>query len=78
MLRHGLRLSEACGLKSSQVDIESSVLQVAWLKKGPSTTHALRADESGVIKAWLTARAKMKPRTDAFFIRALSAKDRLV
>lgn len=35
MFRHGLRVSEACGLKLSQVDIESRVLHVARLKKGP-------------------------------------------
>ena len=28
MFRHGLRVSEACGLKLSQVDIESRVLHV--------------------------------------------------
>jgi type 1 fimbriae regulatory protein FimB len=68
MFRHGLRVSEACGLRSSQVDIESRILHVARLKKGLSTTHPLRADELRVIKAWLTVREKMKPATDAFFV----------
>ena len=68
MFRHGLRVSEACSLKLSQVDIESRVLHVARLKKGLSTTHPLRPDELKAIKAWLTIRAKMKPETDAFFI----------
>jgi integrase len=31
MFRHGLRVSEACGLKLSQVDTESRVLRVARL-----------------------------------------------
>ena len=68
MFRHGLRVSEACGLVLSQVDTESRVLHVARLKKGLSTTHPLRADELRAIKAWLTDRGKMKPDTDAFFV----------
>lgn len=68
MFRHGLRVSEACGLQLSQVDTESRVLHVSRLKKGLSTTHPLRLDEIRAIKAWLTARAKLKPETDAFFV----------
>ncbi len=68
MFRHGLRVSEACGLELSRVDIESRVLHVARLKKGLSTTHPLRPDEIKIIKAWLAIRAKMKPETEAFFI----------
>jgi len=78
MFRHGLRVSEACGLVLSQVDIESRVLHVERLKAGLSTTHPLRGDELRAIKAWLADRAKMKPETDAFFIserrRPLSRK----
>jgi type 1 fimbriae regulatory protein FimB len=51
MFRHGLRISEACGLRLSQVDIESRVLHVVRLKKGLSTTHPLRLDEVRAIKA---------------------------
>ncbi len=68
MFRHGLRVSEACGLRLSQVDTESRVLHVKRLKQGLSTTHPLRSDEIKAIKIWLTERAKMKPDTDAFFI----------
>jgi type 1 fimbriae regulatory protein FimB len=78
MFRHGLRVSEACGLALSQVDVESRVLHVARLKRGLSTTHPLRANEIKVIKTWLAERARMKPETDAFFIserrRPLSRK----
>ena len=78
MFRHGLRVSEACGLRLSQVDTESRVLHVARLKQGLSTTQPLRGDELRAIKAWLTVRAKMKPETAAFFIserrKALSRK----
>jgi type 1 fimbriae regulatory protein FimB len=68
MFRHGLRVSEACGLWVSQVDVESRVLHVARLKHGVSTTHPLRDDELRVIKVWLPERARMKPETDAFFL----------
>lgn len=68
MYRHGLRVSEACGLRLSQVDIESRVLHVARLKKGLSTTHPLRLDEVRAIKAWLGDRKKKSPDTDAFFV----------
>jgi len=78
MFRHGLRVSEACGLKLSQVDTESRVLHIARLKAGLSTSHPLRSDELRTIKTWLAIRAKMKPDTDAFFIserrRPLSRK----
>jgi type 1 fimbriae regulatory protein FimB len=68
MFRHGLRVSEACGLVLSQVDTESRILHVKRLKEGLSTTHPLRGDEIKAIKTWLAIRAKMKPDTDAFFI----------
>ena len=68
MFRHGLRVSEACGLVLSQVDIEGRVLHVARLKKGLSTTHPLRGDELRAIKAWLAERAKMRPEGESFFV----------
>lgn len=60
MFRHGLRVSEACGLKLSQVDTEGRVLHVARLKKGLSTTHPLSPDELRVIKAWMGERKKIE------------------
>jgi type 1 fimbriae regulatory protein FimB len=70
MFRHGLRVSEACGLRLDQVDTESRVLHVARLKGGLSTTHPLRGDELRVIKAWLTRRSRMrvKPTVKRFFV----------
>lgn len=68
MFRHGLRVSEACGLQLDQVDTESRVIHVARLKKGLSTTQPLRVDELRVIKAWLTERARLKPDIKAFFV----------
>ena len=78
MFRHGLRVSEACGLQLSQVDIASRILHVHRLKDGLSTTHPLRSDEIRAIKAWLADRVRMQPDTDAFFVserrRPLSRK----
>ena len=68
MFRHGLRVSEACALVLSQVDIESRVLHVARLKRGLPTTHPLRGDEVRIVKAWLVVRAKMKLDGEAFFV----------
>jgi type 1 fimbriae regulatory protein FimB len=68
MFRHGLRVSEACGLTLAQIDTESRQLRVIRLKKGLSTIHPLRVEELRFIKAWLTQRKAMKPETDTFFI----------
>jgi type 1 fimbriae regulatory protein FimB len=68
MFRHGLRVSEACVLVLSQVDVERRILHVLRLTAGLSTTHPLRGDEIKAIKAWLVARARMQHATDAFFL----------
>jgi type 1 fimbriae regulatory protein FimB len=68
MFRHGLRVSEACGLVLEQVDVESRVLHVARLKGGLSTTHPLRGDEIRAIKAWLVERARLKAPGRSFFL----------
>lgn len=68
MFRHGLRVSEACGLMLSQVDTDSRVLHVSRLKKGLATTHPLRAEELRAIKAWMAQRERMAPDTQAFFV----------
>jgi type 1 fimbriae regulatory protein FimB len=68
LFRHGLRVSEACKLRLSQVDLAARVLHVARLKRGLSTTHPLRGDEIRAIEAWLTVRAALQQETDAFFV----------
>ncbi len=68
MFRHGLRVSEALGLKLSQIDLEGRTLYVARLKGGLSTNHPLRGDELRVLKAWLAERAKMAPTTETLFV----------
>ena len=68
MFRHGLLVSEACGLMLEQVDVESRILHVARLKGGLSTTHPLRGDEIRAIKAWLVERTRMKAPERTFFL----------
>ena len=68
MFRHGLRVSEACGLQLSQVDVDNRVVHVQRLKQGLSTTQPLRPEEIRAIKAWLKARPAMRPATAAFFV----------
>lgn len=61
-------MSEACGLKLSQVDVANRVVHVLRLKRGLSTTQPLRPEEIRAIKAWLAERKAMRPTTDAFFV----------
>lgn len=68
MFRHGLRVSEACGLKLDQVDTESRILHVARLKGGLSTTHPLRGDELRAINTWLKERSRKKSASKTFFL----------
>lgn len=68
IFRHGLRVSEACNLRLSQVDTQSRILHVTRLKQGLSTTHPLRTDELRFIHAWLKERARMNPPCSHFFI----------
>jgi type 1 fimbriae regulatory protein FimB len=68
MFRHGLRVSEACGLLLEQVDTESRVLHVRRLKGGLSTTQPLRGEELRAIRGWLTERSRLKPPCSSFFV----------
>jgi len=68
MFRHGLRVSEACGLTLAQVDLPHHVLHVRRLQHGHATTQPLRTDERQAIQAWLRERAPWQPETDAFFV----------
>jgi type 1 fimbriae regulatory protein FimB len=47
---------------------EGRTLPVVRLKQGLSTTHPLRADALRTLRAWLTERERMQPRTQALFM----------
>src|SRR5260370_6991762 len=59
MVRHGLRVSEACSLKLSDVDLRGKVLHVKRRKNGVSTTHPLYNGEVAAIKNWMAKRQEM-------------------
>jgi type 1 fimbriae regulatory protein FimB len=59
MVRHGLRASEACGLKLSDIHLAEKNMYVYRLKKGISTTHPLYTGEIQAIKSWLAKRQEM-------------------
>ncbi len=58
MFRHGLRVSEACALQLSQVDLESRVMHVRRLKNGLATTQPMQKDAVGACKTWLRERKR--------------------
>jgi type 1 fimbriae regulatory protein FimB len=66
--RHGLRVSEVCGLDLSQIDIDQRVIHVTRLKRGLGTTQPLRADELRALRAWLKERPAYKSVDQALFV----------
>ncbi|MGK2893095.1 tyrosine-type DNA invertase [Klebsiella michiganensis] len=54
---HGFRVSEACGLRLSDVDFREGSLYIRRMKNGFSTTHPLLKEEKRAIRAWLKVRA---------------------
>jgi type 1 fimbriae regulatory protein FimB len=59
MVRHGLRASEACQLKLSDIHLTQKNLYVERQKNGISTTHPLFNGEVKTIRDWLAKRARM-------------------
>jgi type 1 fimbriae regulatory protein FimB len=77
MFFHGLRVSEACKLRLSDVDLKRRVLYVPRLKNGKPAEHPIKAlpqrpfgayNELKAIQDWLPVRESMKPETDHLFI----------
>ena len=50
MFSHGLRVSEACDLKRSQIDFDNSLLHVSRAKNGKPAVHPLRGQELRLLK----------------------------
>jgi type 1 fimbriae regulatory protein FimB len=68
MFRHGLRVSEICRMKLSDIDLETKILHVHRLKSCNSTVHPLYNSEPRAIAGWLAARSKMHLDSDTLFV----------
>jgi type 1 fimbriae regulatory protein FimB len=70
MFRHGLRVSELCAIKLSDINVSTKEFHVNRLKGCDSGPHEFYNGESQAVKAWLLERAKMHPPAgvDTLFI----------
>jgi len=70
MFRHGLRVSELCSIKLSDIDVDAKTFHVKRLKGCDSGPHEFYNGESQGVKAWLIERSKMNPpeSCDTLFI----------
>jgi len=70
MFRHGLRVSELCSLKLSDLNLDAKELHVNRLKGCDSGPHPLYNGETVAVRAWLAKRAEMNPpeSCDTLFI----------
>jgi type 1 fimbriae regulatory protein FimB len=70
MFRHGLRVSELCSMKLSDINVDTKEFHVNRLKGCDSGPHELYNGEAPAVKAWLIERAKMNPpeTVDTLFI----------
>jgi type 1 fimbriae regulatory protein FimB len=64
MFRHGLRVSELCAMRLSDISAMTKELHVKRLKGCDSGSHELYNGESAAVKAWLVEREKMNPPAD--------------
>ncbi|EKN5096026.1 tyrosine-type DNA invertase [Yersinia enterocolitica] len=53
---HGFRVSEACQIRLSDLDIQGCSVYIRRMKNGFSTNHPLLRDEVKAIRAWLNVR----------------------
>ncbi len=61
MFRHGLRVSEAIALRSSDVDLDQARLWISRLKNGLSVEQPIAGDELRAIRRWLALREDTLP-----------------
>jgi type 1 fimbriae regulatory protein FimB len=68
MFRHGLRVSEACQLKLTDIDLKEKRIHINRLKKGEETRQTLYNGELGAVNAWLKVRKQIQPHSNFLFI----------
>jgi type 1 fimbriae regulatory protein FimB len=68
MFRHGLRVTEICSLKLSDVDTKEKVVHIKRLKSCASGDHPMFNGESRAVQTWLTKRTKMHPHCNTLFV----------
>jgi site-specific recombinase XerD len=68
MARHGLRVSEACRLKLTDVDLERRTIYVQRLKKGKPTVHPIYNGELKALQDWLKIRKTVVSPFDHLFL----------
>jgi len=61
MYRHGLRVSEAIGLRRDEVDLDHARLWVHRLKRGLDVEHPIGGDELRAIKRYIAIRTEALP-----------------
>jgi type 1 fimbriae regulatory protein FimB len=64
MFRHGLRVSELCSIKLSDINVDTKEFHVTRLKGCDGGPHELYNGEAPALRAWLVERAKMNPPED--------------
>lgn len=57
---HGLRVSELCSLRISDIDLEEKTICIYRLKNGLSTIHPLRDEEVDILNKWLDLRGGVR------------------
>ncbi len=72
MFRHGLHVSEACGLQLQDLDLDKGRMLIRRNHSHPDTltSHSLRDDEVKNLRIWLEVRTRMRAKTNDVFISA--------
>jgi type 1 fimbriae regulatory protein FimB len=68
MAHHGLRVSEACALKLSDVQPDEKTIYIKRLKNGKSTSHPLYNGEVRALRDWLKIRASIESAYDTLLL----------
>jgi type 1 fimbriae regulatory protein FimB len=70
MFRHALRVSEACALRLSDLNLEVGELFIRRAKGSKSGSHPVFNGETAALKSWLAVRDKMNvpPDVDSLFV----------